>query len=124
MDDIKLNIYNELVKILKPFGKKLDVRTDGKSKYELTGKKKFVIGKKEFDGMFFSSVIIQKNFVGFYYFPVYTHAHEFKDLPDNLKKCLKGKSCFHIKKPDKELFVSIKQLLKKGSEIYKKAGWA
>ena len=123
MDELKTEIFNSLVKILKPYEKKLKVRTDGKSKYELSGKKKVVVWKKEIDGMFFTSVIIQKNFVGFYYFPIYTHAHEFKDLPVNLKKCLKGKSCFHIKKPDKELLTSIKQLIKKGSEIYKKAGW-
>ncbi len=123
MDDVKVQIYIELVKILKPFEKKLNFRTDGKSKYELSGKKKVTVGKKEVEGMFFASVLIQINFVGFYFFPIYTHAHEFKGLPVNLKKCLKGKSCFHIKKIDKELFAEIKQMVKTGFEVYQKAGW-
>jgi hypothetical protein len=123
MDKLKLEIFNRLVKILKPFEKKLKHRTDGKTKYELSGKKKVVVGKKEFESMFFAAVIIQKGFTGFYFFPVYTHVKEFKSLPDNLKKCLKGKSCFHIKKNDEELLAEFKQLVKKGYDIYKKAGW-
>jgi hypothetical protein len=123
MDDIKPEIYNELVKLLKPLEKNMKHRTDGKSKYELSGKKKVIAFKKEFDGMFFASVVIQKGFVGFYFFPIYTHVNEFKDIDTALKKCLKGKSCFHIKKIDKEIFDLIKQMVKKGVEIYEKTGW-
>jgi hypothetical protein len=40
-----------------------------------------------------------------------------------LLKCLKGKSCFHIKKDDPVLFKQMKESLKKGLEAYKKRGW-
>lgn len=123
MDELKQEIYNALVKILKPYEKKLNMRTDRKCKYELSGKKKVVAWKREFESMFFAAVIIQKGFTGFYFFPIYTHVKEFKKLPDNLKKCLKGKSCFHIKKNDKDLFASIKEIVKQGFDIYKKSGW-
>ena len=65
-----------------------------------TAQKKITLGKKEYDGMFFSAAKIQGGFTGFYFFPIYTHPGEFKDIPAELKKCLKGKSCFHIKKLD------------------------
>jgi hypothetical protein len=123
MDDNKSEIYLELVKIFAQLEKKMKVRTDGKSKYEIYGKKKVTAFKKEFDGMYFASVVIQKGSVTLYFFPIYTHVQEFKDLPEKLKKCLKGKSCFHIKKTDKEIFGLLKKMIKKGVEIYKKAGW-
>jgi len=43
--------------------------------------------------------------------------------PEKLKKCLKGKSCFHIKKYDQNLFREIELLLKKGMKIYQNDGW-
>jgi hypothetical protein len=92
-------------------------------RFDVYGKKKVTVGKKLFDGMYFASLIIQKNFVGFYFFPIYTHPHEFKELAPELKKCLKGKSCFHITKHDEKLFSQIKDMLKKGIQIYKKEKW-
>jgi hypothetical protein len=91
--------------------------------FDIYGKKKVTVGKKVFEGMYFASVIIQKNYVGLYFFPIYTHPHEFKDLPEALKKCLKGKSCFHLTKLDKELLSQVSDLLKKGVRIYKKLKW-
>jgi hypothetical protein len=73
--------------------------------------------------MYFASAAIQGSFAGFYFFPIYTHPKEFADMPENLRKCLKGKSCFHIKKLDNDLSKSIRSALKKGFVIYKKAGW-
>jgi hypothetical protein len=116
-------IFSELEKIFRLYEKKLRFSTDGKSKCQLSAKKTIFVFNKEHKGIFFASAVIQGGFVGFYFFPIYTHVNEFKDLPLILKKCLKGKSCFHIKKNDAELMKSIKNLLKKGLEVYKKAGW-
>jgi len=60
--------------------------------------------------------------VRLYFFPIYTHADQFKDLPDNLRKCLKGKSCFHIKKMDVELEQAIRTMVRRGLEIYQQDG--
>jgi hypothetical protein len=60
-----------------------------------------------------------KNHVGFYFFPNYTHPDEFEDTPDILRKCLKGKSCYHIKKDDDLLFEEIEKILEKGFNFYK-----
>ncbi len=55
-------------------------------------------------------------------FPTYTHKGKLSEMPEQLKKCLKGKSCFHIKKLDDELEVAIKNLVSEAIEIYKKDG--
>ncbi len=120
----KNQIFHKLEKILKPFEKKLNFKTDGKSKCELITKRTVTVYNKEHNGMFFASAVIQKNFVGFYFFPIYTHVKEFNNIPPELKKCLKGKSCFNIKKFDNVLEKQISDILKKGYEVYKKAGWA
>jgi len=123
MADDKMTIFRQLRLVLKKFAKDLEVRKDTAKAYELYGKKKVTVGGRECDGIFFAAAMIQKNFVGFYYFPIYTHPQEFKGIPPELKKCLKGKSCFHVKKNDKSLFGQIQKILTKGRSVYKKSGW-
>ena len=48
------------------------------------------------------------------------HVDEFS-ISAELKKCLKGKSCFHIKKLTPELLEEIKAMIQKGVEVYLKA---
>ena len=123
MEDEKVKIFTQLRSILSTFVPPLEVRGESDSKYNLYGTKKVTVGKKEVDGMYFASAIIQKNFVGFYFFPIYTHLRHFSDIPQDLKKCLKGKSCFHIKKSEDNLFASIRNISKKGMGIYRKDEW-
>jgi hypothetical protein len=123
MDDQKKEIYKEIVKILKLYKKGMRERTDGESKYELSGEKKIHVLNKDIDGMYFASVVIQKNFVGFYFFPQYCNPKLISLMPENLKKCLKGKTCFHIKKKDAEIMKSIKSFAKIGYDSYKKMEW-
>ena len=119
----KREILAELKIILSSFSKNMRVTKDSEKGYEIYCTKEVTVGKKTVEGMYFAAAMIQGGFVGFF-FPIYTHPKEFSDLPENLRKCLKGKSCFHIKKLDSELSRSIKTALKKGHNIYKKAGWA
>jgi hypothetical protein len=122
MEDQRQEIFNEVRNILKPLGKRMKVMFDTDKRYELFGKKKVNLFNKEHDGCYFASVILQKNFVGFYFFCQYTHPKFLNEIPENLKKCLKGKSCYHLKKMDAEIFKSLKIILKKGYDLYKKSG--
>jgi hypothetical protein len=76
-----------------------------------------------YEEMFFAGVKLNKGAVGFYFMPIYTHESEFKEISPLLRTLLKGKSCFHLKKFDDEIERELKALLKKGYEVYKKAGW-
>ncbi|MGH9937343.1 MAG: hypothetical protein ACREAM_13940 [Blastocatellia bacterium] len=47
----------------------------------------------------------------------------FNDLPEELRKCLKGKSCFNIKKAGSKLFKQIEKMAKDGFKLYKQEHW-
>ena len=109
--------------LLKPFEKHFTVRGEGSDTCGLYSVKKIEAFGRTYDEMFFASVKLNKGAVGFYFMPIYTHESEFKDLSPLLRKMLKGKSCFHLKKFDAEIEKELKALLKKGYEVYKKVGW-
>ena len=86
-----------------------------------TGKAVEFMGRK-FPSIYFAGMIIQKDFLGFYYFPVYGKPELKKGMKPELLKLLKGKSCFHIKGIDAELKKQIKDELENGFKTYKKLG--
>ena len=81
-----------------------------------------LFGKKP-QKTYIAGVIQQKNFVSFYLSAVYSHPEIFKDISPDLKKVLKGKSCFNISKATPQLFDEIEIVLKKGIEKYKEIEW-
>ena len=123
MVDIKPKIFKKIKSILQEFESATLKGHGTDTKYEMSGTKDVVILGREVKGMYFAASMIKKGFVGFYYMPIYCAPKLISDVPDNLKKCLKGKTCFHIKKDDEEIYKSIKALLKKGKAFYKKQGW-
>ena len=108
-----------LIDILKANTPPLKIRTDKDTNFEVAGTKETMQGKQKVDGMYFGSIVPKPKDVRLYYFPIYMYPDEFY-LPDDLKKCLKGKSCFHIKKLDDNLENEIKAMIAKGVELYKK----
>ena len=120
MKQDKTEIFSKIKSILSQYSPPLKAVKNSAIGYELQGTKNDTIGNREIEEMYFSSVLIQKNFVGFYFFPVYSHVGLIEEIPPELKKCLKGKSCFHITKLDDALLLQIQQLVKKGFLLYKK----
>ena len=76
-------------------------------------------GRKR-DNMYFGSILIQGGFVGFYLMPIYAHPDLIQKLGPDLKKLLKGKSCFHVKKIKQDLLKQIKEAMEMGIECYRK----
>jgi hypothetical protein len=91
---------------------------------ELMGNKPVPYGynKKIVPGMYFSSFVVRKDMVSFYFFPMYM-ADGFKELIPNMIKALKGKTCFNIKKPEQVNEKELAALLKKGVAAWKKQGY-
>ncbi len=116
--DLK-EIEETLRGILKSHVPTLRVRKDEPNVLELCGKKEVMQGKQKVDGYYFGSVVPKPKDIRLYYFPIYTHVEEFSPS-DDLKKCLKGKSCFHIKKLSPELETEITEMVKTGVELYEK----
>lgn len=100
----------------------LQVRIDKETQFEVAGTKPGMQGKQKVDGYYFGSVIPKPKDIRFYYFPIYTHADEFEALSPELQKCLKGKSCFHIKKLSAALEAEILQLIQQGVHLYQRDG--
>lgn len=97
----------------------LQIRKDNENVFEVAGTKEAMQGKQKVDGFYFASVVPKPKDIRLYYFPIYTHVDQFS-LSAELQKCLKGKSCFHIKKLTPELQVEIKAMIKKGVQVYEK----
>lgn len=112
-------IQQKLQNILKNASPLLKVRIETDTNFEVAGTKEVMQGKKKVDGIYFASVVPKPKDVRLYYFPIYTHKDEFS-ISDDLKKCLKGKSCFHFKKISPELEKEIEEMVNKGAEVYQK----
>src|SRR4030095_14773105 len=53
--------------------------------------------------MNFASLVVQRDYLGFYYMPVYCNPALAQKLAPELMKTLKGKACFHIKSMSPEM---------------------
>ncbi|MGB8191334.1 MAG: hypothetical protein WCF67_05410 [Chitinophagaceae bacterium] len=118
-------IFAELKKLLLPYLKKgtLVERGDQPGGYSLWVDKPAKVAEGKIQDVFFAGLLIQKGYVGFYFMPVYANPAMKSQMHPDLVKCLKGKSCFHIKKNNPELMLEVKEALKMGYEDFKKKGW-
>jgi hypothetical protein len=119
-----LPIFEEIKNLLLPYKKgTMQIKGGTGGQITLISKKAVEIEGRKRDEIWFAGALIQKGYVGFYFVPVYSKADIKEVFKPELLKCLKGKSCFHIKKSDKEIFAQIKEALKIGYIKYKERGW-
>jgi hypothetical protein len=123
VQDELVAIFKKLKSILKQYENPLIPKYDLDSKYDLWSKKNVVIAGRKRKEVYFAGLIIQSNYVGLYYMPVYTDTNLKEVFKPELLKLLKGKSCFHIKKLDPKLEKQIKEAIRKGYTLYRKRGW-
>jgi hypothetical protein len=114
-------IQESLQQILKKHLGDLKIRHDHETSFEVCGTKEAMQGKQKVDGFYFASVMPKPKDCRLYFFPIYTHVESFK-LSDDLRKYLKGKSCFHIKKLSPEIKEEIETMIARGIDLYKKDG--
>lgn len=117
-------IFEQLKKLLLPYEKGSIKKRGGEGgQIIMVSERPFEFQGRKRPELWFAAALVQKGYVGFYFMPVYAKP-EMKDVFEpELLKCLKGKSCFHIKKNDPDLFRQIKDALAKGYVLYKKRGW-
>jgi hypothetical protein len=95
----------------------------GKRDFQLWSEKEVVIEGRPRSEVYFAGLIKQKDYVGFYYMPVYAEPERKKLFAPELLKLLKGKSCFHVKRLDDELAGQIREALAEGRRLYESRGW-
>lgn len=91
--------------------------------YHLYGTKEVSLFGKKPQQTYVAGVIQQKNYVSFYLMPIYSHPELIKDVIPELKKYLKGKSCFNIKKSSGNLLKNVTKVLNNGIRIYREMKW-
>jgi hypothetical protein len=116
-------IFDTLRELLKKYEGTLQPKDDSESKYDLWSFKEIDISGRKKKDLSFATIILQSDYVGLYYMPIYTDKSVKQELKPELLSLLKGKSCFHIKKLDQQLLGQIEEALKIGFELYKKKGW-
>lgn len=119
----KTLLFSRLKALLVRYAPPLQPKTDTDRYYDLWSFKDLVIEGRKRKEVFFAGIIIQKDYVGFYFMPVYAEP-EIKVLfkPELLSR-LKGKSCFHIKELTPEIETQISEALQQGYERYRQRGW-
>lgn len=111
-------ILGQLKKLLKPYVKKLHVKSDGERGIYVQTNKTDIKGNREF----FAGAEIKKNYVSFYLMPIYCFPELAGDISPELRKRMQGKSCFNFKTPDAALFEELGGHVKSGFEKYKAEG--
>lgn len=96
----------------------LYVRINNENLFEVAGTKETIQGKQKVNGFYFGSIIPKPKDIRLYYFPIYTHPVKFQWISDNLRKCMKGKSCFHFRQLSEELENEIEKMIHQGIQIY------
>lgn len=117
-------IFNKIVKLMEPFAKGSLKKSGGKDgQVGITSFKQVEIAGRKLNELYLGGALVQKGFVGFYFFPIYVVPELKEELSPELLKTLKGKTCFHIKKDDPQIYQQITDALQKGYQLYKSKGW-
>jgi hypothetical protein len=121
MDNSELSlIQSKIQNLFRVYVPPLCISKDCEQIFEVSGTKEAIKGRKKVDGYYFGSVVPKPNDIRLYYFPIYTHVKKFCWISDELRKCQKGKSCFHIKKMNASLEAEIARMIKTGIDLYRK----
>ena len=116
-------LFSQLRALLKKYESILKPKKDEDGFYDLWSFKSLEIAGRKRKEVFFASVVTRKNYVGFYYMPIYTDTGLSEVFKPELLSLLKGKSCFHIKNLSSELETQIKEALDIGYNLYQEKGW-
>jgi hypothetical protein len=116
-------IFDTLRPLLARYQPPLFSKHDDTRYFDLWSRKDLVIAERKRKEVFFAGLIIQKSYVGFYFMPVYSDTGLKDFFKPELLSCLKGKSCFHIKKLDEALLAQIDEALQSGYALYQQRGW-
>ena len=116
-------IFGALKPLLQAYQPPLIPKTDDERYFDLWSPKPIVIDGRKRKEVFFAGLIIQKDYVGFYFMPTYAETNLKTVFEPELLCLLKGKFCFHVKKLDEELLRQIEVALKIGYELYRERDW-
>jgi hypothetical protein len=107
--------YAALKNLLAPYEKELQVMPGEPGRYWLETRCAAYKGKP----LFFAGVSLNKNYVSYYFMPIYVRPELGKNLSPELKKRQQGKCCFNFVAPDPVLFRELAELARAGFACYR-----
>ena len=113
------SLFERVSAILDDYTPPLQKRQSSSTAAEYAGTREVMQGRKKVDGHYFASLQVKPRDLRFYFFPVYTHADSYPDIPAKLQKCLKGKSCFHLKNIEERDLKDLAEMIEHGVNLYK-----
>lgn len=118
-------LYDQLLPLLQKYARHFTVREDlgEKRGYHLCSVTPVEIAGHAYPEIYFASIIQQKDFAGFYFFPIYCRPELKEQLAPALLRTLKGKTCFHIKRADPSTLAAIRAALDLGFKEYQSRNW-
>jgi len=116
-------IFGRLKAVLEKYDPPLTAKIDRAGRYELWSVKDVVVAGRAKKEVFFASLIVQSDYVGFYFMPVYAASELAAVFSPDLLQLRTGKSCFHVKAVDGRLEKAVAAALRKGLSLYRKRGW-
>jgi hypothetical protein len=114
-----LETFDQLRSILKKYEPQLTLKVDKPDNYYLDA----AYSEKWKKVLFFASVQIRKNYVSYYFMPIYMCDELQAAIPDGLKKRMQGKACFNFTRIEPSQARELAQLTRKGFDKWKKLGW-
>ena len=102
--------FDLLKTIIESYEEEMEVTHDKPNVYYLNWPEMAKNGKP----YFFASTQFRSKSVAFHFMPIYEYPALLDDISDELKKKLKGKSCFHFTKPDPVLLAELANLVEVG----------
>ena len=117
-------LFNKMKEIMRPYvAGNYVLSADKPGHYEIYYGREVEIRGKKLPELMFATILIQKGYVGFYFFPVYIDERLKKILAPEFLKCLKGKTCFHLKMNEPWLSLQVNLALRAGVDYYRSRGW-
>ena len=123
--ETKKEIVARISKVLVKYCPPMVMTSKNDDEIQLIGNKEMLYGSKKqlVPGMFFVSVVSNKNMVSFHFFPMYYNEKTYAPLAPNLMKYLIGKTCIVFTKPVQVDEKELDALLKRGMEAWIKNGY-
>lgn len=118
-----LPLFLQVKSLLDPYEGRFVARRDEPGYYDLWTERPVVIDGRRRKDVFFAGLIVQKNYVGFYFMPLYADQQLSQVFGPELLARLKGKSCFHLKELSRALAAEIEDALSAGYELYGERDW-
>ncbi|HTE08048.1 MAG TPA: hypothetical protein VK628_04760 [Flavitalea sp.] len=117
-------VFDKIRKLLKKYAKgNFRPKSDRSGIYELYYDAPVEIAGVSKPELPFAGAIIQKGYVGFYFFPVYIDHGLKEKLEPTLLATLKGKTCFYIREDKVQMYKNIGDALEKGNKFFASRGW-